>query len=298
MHQHVVSGPVPPPPSRAWAGLTRYLHTPDYLPGVNDFSRLWQPGRRLPVVLLHGTFFNFAANFSFLAPVLLRQGHPVFGVNYGRPQWSLGGRLGGLRGVAECASEVADFVGQVLCRTGAPAVNLVGHSLGGLVAAYYLKRGAGRHTVDRVVSVAPTTHGTDVSGEAKPYWAPDWVDLLTDPFARAAPRWGCAALADQMAGSPLLADLWQDGTDMPTEARYLTVMTAEDTSVVPVSRQALAGDTATAVVVQDICPENKVCHRTIILDDCVARLTHQFLAGESLGCPHRTQDTSVVTSAG
>lgn len=83
-------------------------------------------GRRdgVPIVFVHGYFQN-RADFVWLARVLRREGFgPLYGVNY----WSFGA-------VERSAQVVAEFIEQVRKTHGVTEVDLVCHSLGGLVAA-------------------------------------------------------------------------------------------------------------------------------------------------------------------
>lgn len=83
-------------------------------------------GRRdgVPIVFVHGYFQN-RADFVWLARVLRREGFgPLYGVNY----WSFGP-------VERSARVVARFAEEVRKAHGVEKVDLVCHSLGGLVAA-------------------------------------------------------------------------------------------------------------------------------------------------------------------
>ncbi len=83
----------------------------------------------IPVVFVHGYFQN-RVDFVWLARVLRRAGMgPLYGVNY----WSFGP-------IERSAAKVAAFVEEVRAAHGAPAVDLVCHSLGGLVAAEVVRK--------------------------------------------------------------------------------------------------------------------------------------------------------------
>lgn len=78
----------------------------------------------VPVVFVHGYFQN-RADFIWLARVLRREGFgPLYGVNY----WSFGA-------IERSAERVARFAEEVRVAHGREQVDLVCHSLGGLVAA-------------------------------------------------------------------------------------------------------------------------------------------------------------------
>src|SRR5689334_11357679 len=88
------------------------------------------PGRKgrgpRPIIVLHGYAMN-RANFLALAARLSRAGlGPIFGFEY----WTLGK-------TASAARRLAAFVADVRAQTGAATVDIIGHSMGGVVGRYY-----------------------------------------------------------------------------------------------------------------------------------------------------------------
>jgi len=105
-----------------------------------------------PVILLHGYAMN-RANFVLLASRLARAGlGPIVGFEY----WTLGRTAAGAR-------QLAWFVDQVREVTGAGEVDLVGHSMGGVVGRYYVTLGGGDGAVANLVTLGSPHAGTDVS---------------------------------------------------------------------------------------------------------------------------------------
>jgi len=105
-----------------------------------------------PVILLHGYAMN-RANFVPLAYRLARAGlGPIFGFEY----WTLGR-------VAAGARQLGWFVDQVREATGAAEVDLVGHSMGGVVARYYVTLAGGDGVAKNLVTLGSPHAGTDVS---------------------------------------------------------------------------------------------------------------------------------------
>jgi pimeloyl-ACP methyl ester carboxylesterase len=105
-----------------------------------------------PVILLHGYAMN-RANFVVLARRLAAAGlGPIVGFEY----WTLGR-------VAAGARQLGWFVDQVCEATGAAEVDLVGHSMGGVVARYYVAFGGGDARVAHLVTLGSPHAGTDVS---------------------------------------------------------------------------------------------------------------------------------------
>ncbi|MGE0403614.1 MAG: esterase/lipase family protein [Kofleriaceae bacterium] len=114
------------------------------------------PGARArgprPVIVLHGYAMN-RANFVLLASRLGKAGiGPIFGFEY----WTFGR-------VAAAARQLGWFVDQVREATGAEQVDLIGHSMGGVVGMYYVTLAGGDGTVANLVTLGSPLHGTDVS---------------------------------------------------------------------------------------------------------------------------------------
>lgn len=105
-----------------------------------------------PVILLHGYAMS-RANFLVLARRLHAAGlGPLYGFEY----WTLGS-------VATAARRLGQFVDAVTARTGATAVDLVGHSMGGVVARYYAVMGGGAGRVAHLVTLGSPHRGTEAS---------------------------------------------------------------------------------------------------------------------------------------
>jgi triacylglycerol esterase/lipase EstA (alpha/beta hydrolase family) len=105
-----------------------------------------------PIVMLHGYAMN-RANFVALAFRLARaQLGPISGFEY----WTLGR-------TAAAARQLAWYVDQVRQDTGAAEVDLVGHSMGGVVARYYVALLGGDGAVKNLVTIGSPHGGTDVS---------------------------------------------------------------------------------------------------------------------------------------
>ncbi len=105
-----------------------------------------------PIIVLHGYAMN-RANFVPLAYRLARAGlGPVLGFEY----WTLGR-------TAAAARQLGWFVDEVREATGAAEVDLIGHSMGGVVARYYVTLAGGDPHVKNLVTLGSPHHGTDVS---------------------------------------------------------------------------------------------------------------------------------------
>jgi pimeloyl-ACP methyl ester carboxylesterase len=105
-----------------------------------------------PVILLHGYAMN-RANFIPLAYRLSRAGlGPIYGFEY----WTLGR-------VAAGARQLGWFIDEVRAATGASDVDLVGHSMGGVVGRYYVTFAGGDGVVKHLITLGSPHAGTDVS---------------------------------------------------------------------------------------------------------------------------------------
>ncbi|MGY2061155.1 esterase/lipase family protein, partial [Nocardia gipuzkoensis] len=110
-------------------------------PGANDWSCRPTPEHPNPVVLLHGQFSNQTVNWQTMSPLLANHGYCVFSTNWGErtgdpvPTVSIMGRLP----IEDSAEQVSGFIDRVLAATGASRVDLLIHSMGGLVGGYYVK---------------------------------------------------------------------------------------------------------------------------------------------------------------
>ncbi|WP_394831391.1 lipase family protein [Pendulispora rubella] len=153
--------------------LTRFQHAffesclaPDGLPpGSQDpFAETAETVRKPPpgtnpVVLIHGTWANRYNTWKTLSPELQNAGFALFAINYG-DTGTFPKVIKGYADIRESAKELALFVDEVLKKTGAKKVDLVGHSQGGgLMPRWYLKFLGGSEKVDKLIGIAPSNHG-------------------------------------------------------------------------------------------------------------------------------------------
>ena len=155
-----------------------------------------------PIVLLHG-FMLTQTSWLVLGRRLARRGlGPLYGTTY----YSL-------QSVRVSAAHLSAFVDEVLARTGAARVDIVAHSMGGVVARYYLERLGGAARLGRLVTIASPHRGTRMG------------------------RWGVVAGARDLAvGSPLFAEL----PAPPPGAPYTSIWSRSDSIVIPQASSAIA----------------------------------------------------------
>ena len=110
-----------------------------------------EPGQRQrrPVILLHGYLMN-RTNWLWLGAWLARRGiGPLYGLSYLT-----------LVGAERGAEKLARLVEKVCRLESADRVDIVAHSLGGLVARHYIEELGGGRRVRRLLTIGTPHHGT------------------------------------------------------------------------------------------------------------------------------------------
>ncbi|WP_211349221.1 lipase family alpha/beta hydrolase [Nocardioides litoris] len=164
------------------------------------------------------------------------------------------------------AADLAAAVDRVLGETGAPSVDLVGYSAGGVVVRLYVADLGGGSTVRRAVSLGSPQHGTDLTS-------------LGAALGGATCPEACRQLDP---GSTLLREL-NAGDETPPGPAWVAVWTEGDATVVPADSGALAG--ATSYAVQEVCPDLAVSHTELPRDPAVAGMVEAALAGAEPAVP-------------
>ncbi|MFF0277213.1 esterase/lipase family protein [Streptomyces sp. NPDC094447] len=227
--------------------------------GWNDYSCKPSAAHPRPVVLVHGTLGNSIDNWLVLAPYLVNRGYCVFSLDYGQlPNVPF---FHGLGPIEASAGQLDAYVDRVLAATGAPEVDIVGHSQGGMMPRWYLKFLGGAEKVNALVGIAPDNHGTTLLGLTRllPYF-PGAEDLI---------KANTPGLADQIAGSPFITKLNAGGDTVPG-VRYHVIATQYDEVVTPYRSQFLSGPNVTNVLIQDRCALDLSEHVAIGTVDRVA----------------------------
>jgi triacylglycerol esterase/lipase EstA (alpha/beta hydrolase family) len=222
-------------------------------PGANDFSCRPTAEHPEPIVLVHGTFEGAADNWAVVSPQLKAAGYCVFALDYGD-------RATG--DIATSAAQLERFVDAVLAATGARKVSLVGHSQGGMMPRYYIKFLGGANAVDDLVGLAPSNHGTTLSGLA----------IMAGYFPGALPLVGalCPACTDQVKGSPFITAL-NAGGDTVAGVKYTVIQSRYDEVVTPYSSAFLSGADVTNITIQDVCFLDGGEHLSMTSDHIVGR---------------------------
>jgi pimeloyl-ACP methyl ester carboxylesterase len=173
----------------------------DFLEGDAPRARAANPGG--PIVLLHG----FAGWSRGLLP-LERHLRATTGREVVRLQLGAG-----LEGIEPLAQRAARKIARIAAEARGRAIDVVGHSMGGLVAAYVAKHFSERAPIRRVVTLGTPHRGTALALSGARY------------FGRLA-----SSLAQMAPGSAFLADL--DRSPLPAETSLVSVAGLAD-MVVP-----------------------------------------------------------------
>ncbi len=224
-------------------------------PGANDWSCQPTKRRPTPVILVHGTFGDRKNLLEGLSRRIKRAGFCVYSLDYGNR---------GTGPIAKSARQLKRFTNRVLRSTGAKKVSMVGHSQGGMMPRYYLKFLGGKKKVDDLVGIAPSNHGTAITGPG------------SNPISELVIGGACRACLQQSAGSPFLTRL-NRGDETPGRVSYTQITTRYDEVVVPHTsgylRRGHHGRRPTNVTLQDVCPRETVEHIRIPTSKVTIQIT-------------------------
>jgi hypothetical protein len=162
---------------------------------------------------------------------------------------SVGDGTGDLRAQADRLARAADDA----LAGGAPSVDVVGYSAGGVVARIWADDLGGAEQARRAVTLGSPHHGADVAG----------LGVATGACPEA-----CRQLAP---GSDLLAGL----DETPSGPEWTSIWTGQDETVTPPESAQLAG--AVDVEVQEVCADARVSHGQLPRDGLVVGLVLRAL---------------------
>lgn len=163
-------------------------------------------------------------------------------------------------------AQQVEQVASSLIGQGAPSVDVVGYSAGGVVARVFVDSEGGGSLVRRAITLASPHHGTDIAALAGGL-APD----------------ACPVACQQLVpDSDLLRDLNVDD-ETPEGPAWVSLWTTDDQTVVPPSSGSLEG--AVDYSIQSVCPGLSVSHADVPRTSAVIAMVLDALAPETPTVP-------------
>ncbi len=198
--------------------------------GDDDVEPVAQ-GRRGPVLLVPG-YGGSTTSLQVLAEAL---------ESAGRDARIVAPTGAGTQDLRDQAADLGRAVEKVLDETGAPSVDLIGYSAGGVVVRIYIADLGGGSTVRRAVTLASPHHGTAIAS------------LAGSVGSEACPE-ACQQLDPD---SDLLRRL-NAGDETPDGPAWVALWTEDDKIVLPPESGSLDG--ALDFEIQSVCPDLEVTH--------------------------------------
>jgi pimeloyl-ACP methyl ester carboxylesterase len=221
-----------------------------------------------PVVMLHGLSQNRDDDLNSLQKALNERGYCTYSLTYGA--YSLASWVGGVKDMTETAVSIADFIREVLEKTGAEKVDVVGHSEGAVQAIYVPMTQEGiSSSVDHVVALAPALHGASYFGIADLWYFAG--DVSREIIGAVIDTLGCPA-CEQMVKDGQIYDYFKDVQKIAQDGNKLTIIMSRTDTLVPPEVSEVHEDGVKLVYVQDTCPNDSVGHFGLSWDKSVWRL--------------------------
>lgn len=194
---------------------------------------------RTPVVFVHG-YTGSASNWTTAQSLFRAAGYSSSEL-YAYEYNSYGDNVANARGLAT-------FVSQVRSRTGAARVDIVNHSMGGLVSLWYVKQLGGAQYVAHLASLAGANHGTTSAGACLIF-----------------------TTCQQMYPGSSFIDTLSAGDETPGSTRYGTWYSPCDGVILPYTSTVLSGASNNYVACET--------HLGFLSDTSVLTSVRTFLAG-------------------
>ncbi|MFA9272403.1 MAG: esterase/lipase family protein [Baekduiaceae bacterium] len=247
--------------------------------GANDWACRPSAAHPRPVILVPSTGNTMAMNWATLSPLLKNEGYCVFSLNYGAFRSPLGLKYYGGQPIESSAAELAAFADRVHAATGAPQVDLVGHSQGGILAEYYVKFLGGAPFVKTVVGLASPTKGGTLNGLLE---AAENLRRVSPAIGNAL--WGLVeanapSMLQLRIGSPLIAKL--GSVPEPAGIAYTKIASKYDPIATPYRNVFIDG--ANNVLVQSRCRLDFADHGALAFDRIALREVRNALDPSTAG---------------
>jgi triacylglycerol esterase/lipase EstA (alpha/beta hydrolase family) len=150
-------------------------------------------------------------------------------------------------------------------RAGAPSVDVIGYSAGGVVVLLWARHDDGSGKARRIITLGAPFHGAELAAAGE-----------------ALVPGACPTACQQLVpGSPLLDGI--NGTPVPSRPPWLSLWTTDDETVVPPTSANLTG--ATNISIQSVCPAEQISHGQLPSDPVVTRIVLQAIGQGPVRAP-------------
>lgn len=151
---------------------------------------------------------------------------------------------------------------------GAPSVDVIGYSAGGVVVLLWARHDDGPGKARRIITLGSPFHGAKIAAGA-------------EGFVPGACPVACQQL---VPGSPLLTGLVASA--VPYRPRWLSLWTTDDQVVTPPTSARLAG--AVNVPIQSVCPAERIAHGQLPSNPAVTAIVLQAIGPGPLRQPSQS----------
>lgn len=180
-------------------------------PSYGEESGARTSADRTPVVFVHG-YTGSGSNWSSAISRFRAAGYSSDELNAFDYNWQQSNKTS--------AQQLSSYIDGVLAKTGADKVDIVNHSMGGLVSQYYLTKLGGTAKVSHLASLAGANHGTTSASACTVY----------------------ASCREMVPGSSFIGEITA-GDETPGDTRYGTWYSACDGVILPYTSTRLDGAT-------------------------------------------------------
>jgi triacylglycerol esterase/lipase EstA (alpha/beta hydrolase family) len=194
-----------------------------------------QSERNPPVLLIHG-FLGTRGSLFQLEQRLTRDGFNVVSFNLG---------LLNVRDIRTSALLIHRKVEAILKQSGLSRIDIVGHSMGGLIGLYYIKRLGGHETVRRMVMLGTPARGT-------------WAALAG---VATLGLWSSSSW-QLLPGSEFLSDLHQG--PLPNQVEFFTIAAERDWLCPPAATQLEGAHAITVPLGHSSLVVSEVVYRKVL----------------------------------
>ncbi|KAJ6452263.1 alpha/beta-hydrolase [Mycena sanguinolenta] len=235
-----------------------------------------------PVFLIHALSANPGIDLNLLQDDMKAKGYCTYSYTYGAH--TLAPWIGGMTAMRDSVEDLSNAILDVLEKTGADKIDLVGHSEGGVMTLYApLRNSELASKVERLVALGPAVHGAQYFGLTRLFYidgivsrtiAQGMLDLL-----------GCEACDDMATGGAVYEDFLAasnsyngvQGSGIIQAGTKPTIIMSTHDTLVDVSVSMVNETGVRNVLVQDSCPDDPVGHAGLAWDTSVWSLVYNAL---------------------